>query len=72
MPLFSKRKMLDGKKIVPMPRGRSDSLFRKLERRQMIVESRDGHMIEPIMEVRITWYLDHITNLEAQQDINIM
>jgi hypothetical protein len=53
MPLFSKKnKMLGGEKIVPIPRQRSDSLFQKLQRRQKIVEQREGTEIEPIMEVR--------------------
>ncbi|XP_063683612.1 EF-hand domain-containing protein D2 homolog isoform X2 [Bolinopsis microptera] len=52
MPLFSrKNKMLGGQKIVPMPRQRSNSLFQKLQRRQKIVEQREGAEIEPIMEV---------------------
>ena len=52
MPLFSKKKMLGGERIVPMPRQRSNSLFQKLQRRQKIVEQREGAEIEPIMEVR--------------------
>ena len=56
MPLFSKKKMLGGEKIVPMPRQRSDSLFQKLQRRQKIVEQREGAEIEPIMEVRLRFF----------------
>ena len=54
MPLFSKKKM-GQEKIVPAagPRQRSNSLFQKLQRRQKIVEQRDGDRIEPIQEVSL-------------------